>query len=299
MKIAVLGSNGFLSNTIIGYYSNFPNIVVDVYGLEKPIGLYYNHFFPLNLVEEDLKGESIKDYDIIVYCIGAGIQFNLNEDNDLIYKLNVSAPVTICNLLDAIGYKGIFITFGSYFEIGANELRRPLTEKELLFSEGGVPNDYTVSKRMLSRYVESSKHSFTYWHFILPTIYGRGENPQRLIPYTINALLNNQKVTFTDGNQVRQYIHVDMIPAIIMNAYENKLMSGIYNVEGNELLSVREIVSLISDFMHKELPQDVWGSLQRKDSSMRYLALDGSLLKSKINIVYNATILSSLLKYNI
>lgn len=294
MRIAILGSNGFLSNAIVRHVEGLPDSIIDVFGLEEPVNLKYNKFYQINLSEQELKGDELKDYDIIVYCIGAGIQSNLQESNDIIYKLNVTAPVSICNTLENIGYKGIFISFGSYFEIGAVNIDKPLTEKEILFSEGQAANDYTVSKRMLSRYVESSKHSFTYWHFILPTIYGKGENPMRLIPYTVNSIKNGKDVKFTEGNQVRQYIHVDMIPNIIMNAYYNELASGIYNIEGNETLSVKEIVSLIYKYMGKDLPVDSFGATQRADVGMKYLALNGSLLKSKLDIVYNQTVLSSL-----
>lgn len=294
MRLAILGSNGFLSNAIVRYCAEHTEAIVDVFGLKEPVNLKYDTFYQINLSEQEIKGDELKDYDIVAYCIGAGIQSNLQEGNDIIYKLNVSVPVSICNALENIGYKGVFVTFGSYFEIGATGIDRPLTEEEILFSSGLAVNDYTVSKRMLSRYVESRKHSFTYWHFILPTIYGEGENPMRLIPYTLSSIMSGKEVKFTNGNQVRQYIHVDMIPNIIMNAYYNELSSGIYNIEGNETLSVKEIVAMIFKFMGKDFPENAFGATQRADVGMKYLALNGSLLKSKIIIEYNQTILSSL-----
>ncbi|MCS2389276.1 hypothetical protein NXV57_19075 [Bacteroides thetaiotaomicron] len=67
----------------------------------------------------------------------------------------------------------------------------------MLTSTCPAPNDYTVSKRMLSAFVSSYKHEFTHWHFYIPTIYGVGENPKRLIPYVITAIRNGEELHFT------------------------------------------------------------------------------------------------------
>jgi hypothetical protein len=45
--------------------------------------------------------------DIIIYTVGAGIQSNLKENNHLIYGLNVTVPISICNKLKEYNYKGI------------------------------------------------------------------------------------------------------------------------------------------------------------------------------------------------
>ena len=44
---------------------------------------------------------------------------------------------------------------------------------------------------MLTRFVSAYAHEFIHWHFIIPTIYGPGENVKRLIPYTIQSILKH------------------------------------------------------------------------------------------------------------
>ena len=190
MKVTILGTNGFLSRAI-AVYCNEKGYPVNMYGLDEPTGHSYDSFHKVNLMTEELDYNDLIKSDIIVYAIGAGIQSNLKEGNDLIYNLNVTAPVKICNALKTAGYKGCFITFGSVFEMGETREERFFTETDVLTSVCPAPNDYTVSKRMLSRFVDSYKHDFTHWHFFIPTIYGEKENPLRLIPYTINAIRNN------------------------------------------------------------------------------------------------------------
>lgn len=278
MKYSILGTNGFLS-TAIAKHCNEKGYELDMYGLDEPIGHTYDKFYKVNLMDAELDCSSLVDSDVIIYAIGAGIQSNLKEGFNLIYNLNVTAPVTICNKLKELNYQGRFVTLGSVFEMGETNEERFFTEEDVLTSTCPAPNDYTVSKRMLSKFVASYKHEFTHWHFYIPTIYGEGENPKRLIPYTIYAIRNGEILQFTAGDQTRQYIHVSEVPHMIDLAVEKNLPSGLYNIEGKETLTVKEIVTAIHHAMGKAVPADCFGTAQRADVGMKYLALDGKKLR--------------------
>lgn len=284
MKISILGTNGFLS-TAIAKYANEAGWNLDMYGLDEPRSHKYDNFYKVNLMDTALDCSGLLASEIIIYAIGAGIQSNLKEGNDLIYNLNVTVPVRICNALKAAGYRGKFITFGSVFEMGETTEERFFTEEDIQTSLAVAPNDYTVSKRMLTRFISSYKHEFTHWHFIIPTIYGESENPKRLIPYTINAIKNGEELHFTAGDQTRQYIHVSEVPRIIDMAYKKNIPSGIYNIQGKETITVKEIVTLIHKVLGKQVAEGCFGSAQRADVGMKYLALDGSKLETAINFV--------------
>lgn len=284
MKISILGTNGFLS-TAIAKYANEAGWNLDMYGLDEPRSHKYDNFYKVNLMDTALDYSGLLASEIIIYAIGAGIQSNLKEGNDLIYNLNVTVPVRICNALKAAGYQGKFITFGSVFEMGETTEERFFTEEDIQTSLAVAPNDYTVSKRMLTRFISSYKHEFTHWHFIIPTIYGESENPKRLIPYTINAIKNGEELHFTAGDQTRQYIHVSEVPRIIGMAYKKNISSGIYNIQGKETITVKEIVTLIHKVLGKKVAEGCFGSTQRADVGMKYLALDGSKLETAIKFV--------------
>lgn len=277
MKISILGTNGFLS-TAIAKYANEVGWTLDVYGLDEPVGHKFDNFYKVNLMDTELDCSRLVESDLIIYAIGAGIQANLKEGFNLIYNLNVTVPVTICNKLKELNYQGRFVTYGSVFEMGETKEERFFTEEDILTSLCTAPNDYTVSKRMLSKFVASYKHDFTHWHFYIPTIYGAGENPKRLIPYVINAIRKGEELHFTAGDQTRQYIHVNEIPRILALALEKNIPSGLYNIQGKETVTVKEIVSEIHHAMGKEVPEGCFGSVQRADVGMKYLALDGKKL---------------------
>ncbi|MCS2389275.1 hypothetical protein NXV57_19070 [Bacteroides thetaiotaomicron] len=96
MKISILGTNGFLS-TAIAKYANEVGWTLNMYGLDAPIDCEYSNFYKVNLMDAELDCSGLMDSDLIIYAIGAGIQANLKEGLNLIYNLNVTAPVTICN----------------------------------------------------------------------------------------------------------------------------------------------------------------------------------------------------------
>ena len=296
MKISILGCNGFLS-TAIAKYANQKGWTLDMYGLDEPQGHKYDKFVQCNLMDAELDCSPLLDSDVVVYAIGAGIQANLKERFNLIYNLNVTAPVTICNKLKELDFKGAFVTFGSVFEMGETKEEKFFTEEDVLTSTAPAPSDYVVSKRMLSRFVTSYKHEFTHWHFIIPTIYGAGENPKRLIPYVVNAIKNNEVLYFTAGDQTRQYVHVTEVPRLLDMAFSKKLPSGMYNIEGKETLTVKEIVQLIHRAFGKEVPEGCFGSVQRADVGMKYLALDGFKIRSMIGYYATFNIADVLLEY--
>ena len=297
MKISIIGTNGFLS-TAIAKYANENKWALNMYGVDQPVGHEYDKYYHVNLMETEIDCSTLLDSDIVVYAAGAGIQADLKENPYLIYGLNVTVPIGICNKLKELCFTGRLVTFGSYFEIGEAVEGHLWTEHEILTSLLSAPNDYTVSKRLFSRFVASYKHNYVHWHFFLPTIYGAGENPKRLIPYVVNAIQNDEALHFTTGEQIRQYIHVSEISRIVSLAYQKNLPSGLYNISGNEIATVRTIVEKIHCAMGRNVPLKCFGSVSRADTSMRYLALDGTKLQSYIGkIEYNHSIVSSLETY--
>lgn len=68
-------------------------------------------------------------------------------------------------------------------------------------------------------------------------------------------------------------------------AYEKNIPSGIYNIQGKETITVKEIVTLIHKVLGKKVAEGCFGSAQRADVGMKYLALDGSKLETAINFV--------------
>lgn len=129
---------------------------VDVFGLDSPNGYDCTNFYSCNLLNKDgLDYDILMQSEMIVYASGAGVQAALSTPSSLMYALNVNAPIEITLQLKKREYKGIYVSFGSYMEIGLNdEDGRAFTEEEVICSSLPVTNDYALSKRLYGRYMK-------------------------------------------------------------------------------------------------------------------------------------------------
>lgn len=277
MTISIIGTNGLLANEV-GLFCNINQMDLISYGRREPCIHTFQEFNKVDLITEKVDISKLAKSEVIIYTCGAGIQSNLNESIDKIYNLNTYIPINICNELDNIGYEGTFVTFGTCFEIGNNSRSVEFTETDVVNSMLDVPNDYCVSKRLLSKFVASKEHKFKHIHLLLPTIYGEKEAKHRLIPYTVSSIKNNLKMQFTKGNQIRQYLYAGDVPKIIFELiYIRK--EGIINLPGLEIFSVRNIVEEIYKFYGINTNEKLFGKAERADVGMQNLQLDGTMVK--------------------
>ena len=64
-------------------------------------------------------------------------------------------------------------------------------------------------------------------------LYGDNENPRRMVPALINALLHGDIFSASTGEQVRDYLHVNDVASALWFIVEHQL-NGIYNVSSGE-----------------------------------------------------------------
>ncbi|MBF4470267.1 NAD-dependent epimerase/dehydratase family protein [Flavobacterium sp. HJJ] len=296
MVISIIGTNGLLA-TELGLFCNQNQISIKAFGRNKPITYSYNEFEMVDLLHEQINIDKILDSNIIFYTAGAGIQSNLDDSEVSIYQLNTFIPIHLCKELSKKGFNGTFVTFGSCFEIGNNDKSVLFSEKEVVCASLDVPNDYCISKRLLTRYVTSDKKVFKHLHIVLPTIYGEKEAPHRLIPYVVTSIKNNKPMQFTQGLQVRQYLYVGDIPAIVFDLISLS-KEGVFNISGTETFSVRQIIEMIYKFYGLEISEELFGKAERADVGMLNLQLDDSELKKILREVKYTRFIDSLKIYD-
>ncbi|WP_422361708.1 NAD-dependent epimerase/dehydratase family protein [Reichenbachiella sp.] len=272
MKIAIIGSNSFLAQSIRKHVSN-----------HKLIGFARKSEWPFDYPSHGVESLNINlllDFDLIIYCAGAGIQPNHSESEKTIEALNFEQPKQLINHLQRANFKGQLITFGSYFEIGNTDQKKPFTETELIASYNSLPNIYCKSKKKLTKHISEqlSKSSFNHLHLILTNIYGVGENESRLFPYLARSFKAGQEVSLTSGEQVRQFTHVDDVAKFILSS-KSRSLNGILNFTNPESTSVRSVIETFAKLMDYPKEKLKFDTANRKDTSMEFLALNTSKLK--------------------
>ena len=79
-------------------------------------------------------------------------------------------------------------------------------------------------------------------------LFGPHEDPRRLVPFVVNALLRGEKAGITSGHQIRDFLHVeDTASAIIAVAQHD--CRGPINIGSGFPVTVREVVSLLAELL--------------------------------------------------
>ena len=298
MKISIIGANGMLSVALTKYYNAKKGVTVDVYGLDVPKGYECDNFYQVNLLKDKLDYDKLVASDVIVYASGAGVQA-LQTDSSLMYALNVNAPIEMTLQLKKHNYKGIYVSFGSYMEIGLNmEDGKAFTEDEVICSTLPVTNDYGLSKRLYGRYMMDFSADFTFYHFILPNMFSEDDLKPgtRLVPYTLQYLQdynvgkNTQNPSFSAGLQTRQFITLEEMIQTVDKAVCKHIVSGIYNMGGGEFLSIRNLIERLFAIYNVPCKDEFFGQEVRRDGDIKSLRIDGSKLMNELGVLPNSKI---------
>lgn len=290
--IAIIGANGMLSVELTKYFYAQKDTEVIVYGLDAPLDYECHHFIQVNLLKDDINYDELAQSDVVIYASGAGVQAALKTDSSLMYALNVSVPIELTLQLKKHNYHGVYVSFGSYMEIGLNnEEGKAFREDEVACSVLPVTNDYGLSKRLVTRYMKDFKADYTFYHFILPNMFSEDDLKPgtRLVPYTLQYLQeyisgkNPSAPSFSSGLQLRQYITLEEMVKTIDTAISKQIPSGLYNVGGGEYLSIRQLIQRLFVIYGVECKDEFFGKEIRRDGDIKSLRINGDKLHSMIN----------------
>ena len=117
---------------------------------------------------------------------------------------------------------------------------------------------YGVSKLAVEQIVKVSRHLYpeTDISIIRPfTVIGTRQRPDMAINYFVSNVLNDKPITvFGDGNQTRDWTHVEnIVNATYLMGIEPKAKNEDFNIGSGISTSVNEVLELISKITNKEV----------------------------------------------
>ncbi|UXP32940.1 NAD(P)-dependent oxidoreductase [Reichenbachiella agarivorans] len=290
-KIAIIGSSSFLAKSLVKCLTNRDH---KLYGRQEASC----YSFPSISFLSGFDIQQILSSEVIYYCAGQGIQPKNSDDVSLIYELNTFEPIRLINALIGLGYTGKIVTFGSYFEFGNSQNNVPFDENLFINNTNPKPNNYCISKSLLTTFVDTqiANGHQQLLHFVLPNIYGAGENKHRLFPYIVDCIAHQQHMTFSAGTQTRQFVHVDDVAEIVTDR-QIQSHSGIYHL-GGTTQTLKEVISeAIHALTHGAFEDFEFTNMERRDTSMQYLAMDDTKARTDLGWNPNREIKNEILKY--
>jgi len=196
-----------------------------------------------------------KNFDHIINLSG-----NINHKEKI--KTMKSHYEGCVNLVNFFKKKKIktFIQIGSSLEYG--KILSPQKESTKCIPQ----SNYGLAKYRSTKYVcETGKiDKFPYVVLRLYQIYGPNQKQNRLIPNVITSCLNNKKFSCTDGNQIRDFMHINDLTSLIKKILKSKIRKKIYNVGSGKPIKVKKVINKIKSLIGKGDPE--FGSIKmRKD----------------------------------
>ena len=161
------------------------------------------------------------------------------------FKANLQAAINLLTVASEIGCKRIIL-------IGSQE------EPDYGETSFAVPSSpYAAAKWAASSYARMCNALFQTPVTIARVfmVYGPGQKDiRKLVPYTILSLLNGKSPGLSSGARKVDWIYVDdVVDGLLAIAQSNRLNGKTVDLGTGELVTVRELVELISDFVQGEV----------------------------------------------
>lgn len=159
----------------------------------------------------------------------------------------VSATIALAGALASVGCRR-FVAAGTCFEYDwdygfLSEEITPLRPRSLY----GVCKN--AAREILQAYFEKMGIPFAWARIFY--LYGPQEAEARLVPSVIRALLSGQTAKCTQGEQIRDYLHVEDVASALWAVARSNL-TGPVNIGSGDPVKVRTIVETIAQYLHRE-----------------------------------------------
>lgn len=303
MNILITGGCGFIGSHVTKHfvkkYKNYTIFNLDnlTYSGTKKNLLDIENYKNYNFIKGDIKDKNLvgkifneNNIERIIH-LAAESHVDNSIDNPFIFaQTNIIGTL---NLLDAFK-KFVKSKNALFYSISTDEVYGALG-KSGYFSETNnydPSSPYSASKASSDHFVRAYGKTYNIPYVIsnCSNNYGPNQHPEKLIPKTILNILSNNKIpVYGNGENVRDWLHVqDHVYAIDL-IFHNCKIGESYNIGGDTELSNIDLVRLICQTMDKKLLKKSGESEKlinfiddRKGHDYRY-AIDCSKLKSNLN----------------
>lgn len=181
----------------------------------------------------------------------------------------VETSVRFARTLQAAGCRR-FVAAGTCFEYATSD--EPLRED----SPSGPRTLYAQSKLELFKALQPLQMEIAWVRFFYQ--YGPYEDPRRLVPVVINALLRGQEARLVPGDRRRDFLHIEDVASAVAAVAQSHL-TGAVNIGSATPTTVAEIGTKIGQLISK--PELIkLGALPYSPTEPMHVLADNTKLKS-------------------
>ena len=213
---------------------------------------------------KDLKKKLHGSFTYVVNLGGYVSHISFEKDGGNITKAHFIGVVNLTKVLFKKKIKK-FIQIGSSVEYG--EIKAPQSE-----DQHGLPNSpYALAKMVATQFLlmlyNTKKFPVTILRFF--QVYGSKQDENRFLPQIIKGCLNNKNFLTSNGNQVRDFCHInDVVNAIFLALISKQTCGEIFNIGSGQPKKIKHIIKQIIKIIGKGSAQ--FGKIEyRKNENMQ------------------------------
>ncbi len=218
----------------------------------------------------------IAGFDAIIHLANLSFVPASFVDPKLFYETNY---LTTLNMLELCRLNNARLIYFSSYMYGAPDYQ-PIDEKHPLKAYNPYSQTKLICESLCQGYHRDFKVPITIFRPF--NIYGKGQNPDFLIPTIINQAKTG-KITIKDDRPKRDYIHVSDIVEAVAAVLKKPAKSSeiqIYNLGSGKSYSVKELIDMVSN-LYETKPEYVCLNEIRQNEVMDTIA-DISKIKDEI-----------------
>jgi len=190
----------------------------------------------------------IKNIDISIHLANLSFVPASFADPKLFYETNY---ITTLNMLELCRLNNARLIYFSSYMYGSPDYQ-PIDENHPLKAYNPYSQTKLIAERLCEGYNRDFKVPVTIFRPF--NIYGKGQNPDFLIPTIINQAKTG-KITIKDDRPKRDYIHVlDIVEAVtaVVNKPAKSSEIQIYNLGSGKSYSVKEVIDMVCHYFEKK-----------------------------------------------
>ena len=211
----------------------------------------------------------------IIHCAWIGVE--AHERNNI--KTQIQNISFLSDLLEISRVMKLiqFISLGSQAEYGI--LNSKVSEDSIVKPVSSYGATKVASQQILRTFCNSNKIKWIWLRLF--SFIGEYENKNWLIPSLIDNIIKGKVMDMTAGEQKYSYMFAKDFALIILKIINSNVESGVYNVSGDELISLKELVNLIGEKLNFS-PKINWGALPYRLNQSMHIEGNTSELKNQI-----------------
>ena len=243
-NILITGGAGFIGSNLAEFLlkKKFNITVIDDLSVGKIRNITNKkiNFFKRNILDIDKIKFKKKFYAVVHLAAKAEILISKKRE-DLYYESNISGLQSVLNFSANQGIKKFI--FASSASVYGDTKNKKVYENLKLLPQHFYAYTKYIGEKMVKSYCEINNINFTILRFF--NVYGSKSNA--VVAKFIAQKIQNKKITiYGDGNQKRDFIHIDDLNNSILKIITSKVKNNIFNIGSGKAESVLNIKKIIS-----------------------------------------------------